>query len=79
MEEDNEDNYRKYLATLISQTNSRGGTKYYNKHVNHCRAQAAARYPKGSSSASGSDGSFGVAIAIIAIVIAVIVAISKHH
>lgn len=79
MEEDTEENYRKYLAGLIGQTNSRGGTRYYNKHVNRCREQAAARYPKGSSSAGGGDRSFGMAIAIIAIVIAVMVAISKHH
>lgn len=79
MDEDNADNYQKYLAYLISQTKSRGNGKYYNQHINKCREQAAAKYPIGSKDAKSSVFGFGVALWFIFIVIAVIAGLSKHH
>jgi hypothetical protein len=75
--EDTEENYRKYLANLISQTKSRGGTRYYNQYVNKCREQAAERFPLGSKSARSDSGPWAMAILIIAITISVLLALSK--
>jgi hypothetical protein len=78
-EEDTAEAYRQHLAFLISQTKSRGGTRYFNQHVNRCREKAALRYPKGCAEASRKDGSFGMAIVVIAVFIAILVALAKHH
>lgn len=61
-DEDNLENYRKYLASLMSRTRSRGYGRYYNKFASRCRAEAAAKYPKGAAADSKKfAGWFGLA------------------
>lgn len=78
-EEDTAEAYRQHLAYLISQTRSRGGTRYFRQHVNRCREKAALRFPKGCAEANRKDNSFGMAIVVIAIIISVMLGLAKHH
>jgi hypothetical protein len=55
MSDDNEENYRAYLAHLISQTKSRGHGRYFNQFVNRCRDKAKQEFPIGAKAAAKSD------------------------
>lgn len=64
--EDTEEQYRQYLAQLISRTKSRGNTRYFNQYVNRCRAEAAAAYPKGAAAAHKRDSGRAGILGLIA-------------
>lgn len=70
MPHDNEENYRAYLAQLISQTKSRGNTRYFNQFVNRCREKAKQAFPIGAKAAAKSDmkqaGFWGAVLAALA-------------
>jgi hypothetical protein len=53
--EDNEQNYRDFLAYLLSRTKSRGNTRYYNKFAAKCKDQATLIFPNGAKMAAKSD------------------------
>lgn len=57
--EDNEQNYRDFLAHLLSQTKSRGNTRYYNKFAAKCKDQAALIFPEGAKMAAKSNAQTG--------------------
>ncbi|NLX17620.1 MAG: hypothetical protein GXY45_11740 [Ramlibacter sp.] len=67
IDDDTPENYRAYLSELISRTKSRGSGKYFNQYVNKCRAQAAARYPKGAAADSKKAAGFGILASIAAL------------
>jgi hypothetical protein len=61
--EDNEENYRSFLAYLLSQTKSRGNTRYYNKFAGKCRDRAALMFPRGSKMAAKNNMQTGGVLA----------------
>lgn len=64
--EDTEEQYRLYLAQLISRTKSRGNTRYFNQFVNRCREEAAAAYPLGAAAAKKKEAASGGFLAALA-------------
>lgn len=53
--DDNEENYRNFLAYMINQTKSRGNTRYFRQHVKRCKDRAALIFPIGAAEAAKSD------------------------
>lgn len=70
-EEDTEERYRQHLASLISRTKSRGGTRYFNQYVNRCRDEAAAAYPKGAATARKKDMAAGGLLGALAAIFSI--------
>jgi hypothetical protein len=56
---DTEENYRMYLAFLLSETKSRGNTRYYNKFAAKCKNEAVMYFPIGSAQAAKKDRAAG--------------------
>jgi len=69
--EDNEGNYRHYLALLVGSDKSSMGAEQRNQFMNDCRVTAEQAFPKGAAAARKRDMSSGGILGALATVLSI--------